>query len=180
MAIREIQTRQGFISTDAGDVLPDQNVGYGARLWKSYLSSDNLFEWNGEAWIGIGSTDEWDISDRPARDLGRVGIAEKTLVSVSSTCATAGDNELIAAPGVGNRIVLTFLQVQNESSTKTTAVVKGAASGFARAVLGGDASFARDYQVGREKKLAENAALNLNLSGANSHGYSVDYHIESI
>jgi hypothetical protein len=33
--------------------------------------------------------------------------------------------------------------------------------------------------VGREWKLPANTALNVNLSGANSHGYSVVYYTES-
>ena len=104
---------------------------------------------------------------------------DRILLSATGTAATSGDNDLIAAPGLGNRIVIVSFCIQNESTTATTMILKDGATAFRR-VLGqyqGD-GVAVTYGPGREKRLAESAKLVLNLSGANSCGYSVDYFIE--
>ncbi|MFA6046259.1 MAG: hypothetical protein WC718_14845 [Phycisphaerales bacterium] len=104
---------------------------------------------------------------------------DRPLLSVSGAKAESGDNTLIAAPGAYDRIVLVSVCIQNESSTATTMILKDGSAAFRR-VLGqnqGD-GVSLTYTPGREKRLAANAALVLNLSGANSCGYSVDYFIE--
>lgn len=114
------------------------------------------------------------------RSLGdHAATLDQTLLSVSGTKAESGDNTLIAAPGAGNRIVIVSFCIQNESVTDTTLILKDGATAFRR-VLGyniGD-GVAVTYNPGREKRLTDATALVLNLSGANSCGYSVDYFIE--
>jgi hypothetical protein len=106
----------------------------------------------------------------------------QTLRSATGTYATSGDNTaLIAAPGAYQRIVIVSFAIQNESATATTLILKDGTVAFRR-VLGqaqGD-GVAVTYPPGREKRLSENAALVLNLSGANTCGYSVDYFIETV
>lgn len=116
----------------------------------------------------------------PSRSLSdHAGTLDQVLLSVTGTKAESGDNTLIAAPGVGNRIVVVSFLLQNETGTSTTLILKDGATAFRR-VLGqnqGD-GVAVTYTPGREKRLSENTALVLNLSGANICGYSVDYFIE--
>ena len=104
----------------------------------------------------------------------------QTVTRVAGTKAGAGDNELVATPGAGQRIVVAFWTVQNESAVATVALMKSGATNVYR-YLGqnqGD-MFGLDYFPGREWNLAENEALNLNLSGANSHSYNVGYWTEA-
>lgn len=110
-----------------------------------------------------------------------VGSLDQVLLSVSGTTETSGDTTLIAAPGAHHRIVLVAVCIQNESPVATTLILKDGATAFRR-VLGQDQGDGVSivYTPGREKRLSENAALVLNLSGANLCGYSVDYFIEVI
>lgn len=98
----------------------------------------------------------------------------------SGTKASSGDNELVAAPGAGNCLVLYFVQVQNESAVSTVVKLKDGAAQFYQAELTGEgAGSVLDIpQDGVALKLSPNSALNLNLSGANSHNYTVWYTVE--
>ncbi len=94
---------------------------------------------------------------------------------VSGTKNASGDNTLIAAPGVGVSIVVDWFLIQNESLTATTMILKDGATAGPR--------FLAQYQgailpVFVPWKLTANAALVLNLSGANQCGYTVAYHLE--
>ena len=99
------------------------------------------------------------------------------LIHATGTAATSGDNTLIAAPGAGKQIVVSGLVIQNESSTSTTAILKFGATSIMRALFAfqGD-GIVRDVEPAWE--VGNNAALVLNLSGANSHGYSIAYWID--
>lgn len=107
-------------------------------------------------------------------------IAEKTLVWVTGTKSAAGDNELIAAPAAGKRIVVVAFVIQNESATATTLILKDGSTSQIRCFgqNQGD-GLTMTFPAGREWKLTAAAALNLNLSGANSCGYSVQYYTET-
>lgn len=95
------------------------------------------------------------------------------------TKSASGDNELIAAPGTGKRIVIGGLLVQNESATATTVVLTSGGNSLMRALLPAQGDgVVRDMERGWQ--LDENDPLTLNLSGANSHGYSVAYWVEEI
>ena len=101
----------------------------------------------------------------------------QSLIHVTGTAATSGDNTLIAAPGVGRQIVISGLVIQNESSTSTTAILKFGSTAKMRTLLvsQGD-GIVRDLEPAWE--VGANTALVLNLSGANSHGYSISYWID--
>jgi hypothetical protein len=110
-----------------------------------------------------------------------VGITEKTLSYATGTAALSGDNTLVAAPGANTRIVVTAFTVQNESATATTMILKSTSANRWR-VLGqaqGD-GLAMVFPVGQGWKLGTNEALLLNLSGANSCGYNVQYYTEAV
>jgi hypothetical protein len=88
---------------------------------------------------------------------------------------TSGDTALVAAPGAGKAIVIDWCILQNESATATTIQLKSGSTAKVRylAQYQGD-GLALAYPL----KLAANEALNINLSGANSVGYTIAYHIE--
>jgi hypothetical protein len=103
------------------------------------------------------------------------------LTKLTSTTATSGDNTLVAAPGAGLQIVITTLILQNESATATTMLVKAGSTAVLR-VLGqnqGD-GIALVFPPGQGLALGSNAALVLNLSGANSCGYSIFYYVDAV
>jgi len=104
-----------------------------------------------------------------------------TLTTATGTAASSGDNTLVAAPSAGNRLVVYDLQIQNESSTATTCLIKSGSTTRRRfyAAAAGDGILLQ-FAPGREFRLAEAEALVLNLSGANSHGYTVRYATEAV
>lgn len=111
----------------------------------------------------------------------RITSLEEALSYVSGTKASSGDNELVATPGAGLRLVVVSFVIQNESAVATVMILRSATTPVWR-VLGqnqGD-GLTKDFPMGYEWKLAENEALNLNLDGANSCGYSVAYRLESV
>ena len=111
-----------------------------------------------------------------------VSSPTRTFTMATGTAASSGDNTLIAAPGAGVRLVIKELMVQNESATDTTAIIKFAATAKWRALLSGSnkGAIAFDFADGDEWRLGANEALVLNLSAANSHGYSVRYRTETL
>ena len=115
----------------------------------------------------------------PVQVVAESATADVTLHYATGTTAAAGQTALVAAPGGGISIVVTAFLVQNESATATTVrVERGAVPAF-RALLQnqGDA-LSYSAPVGREWVLPANTALNLWLSGANSHGYTVVYYTQ--
>lgn len=93
---------------------------------------------------------------------------------------TAGANTIIAAPGPGYSIVVSFLEIQNESGTATTVTIND--NGIPKFRYFGQNQgdgVIHQFPIGREWMLSKNGALVLNLSGANQIGYSVQYRIES-
>ena len=114
-----------------------------------------------------------------ASSVASVAIAEKTLTSVTGTISSSGDNTIIAAQGSGVRIKIVSLRIQNESSTASTAILKDGTTAIGR-VLGqnqGD-GISEVYPAGRPIVLSANTLFAINLSGANSHGYTVRYYAE--
>ncbi|MFN8468596.1 MAG: hypothetical protein U0X20_23760 [Caldilineaceae bacterium] len=102
-------------------------------------------------------------------------MGQPTITFATGTAADSGDNTIVAAPGTGKRLALLVLQVQNETSTATTGIVKFGTTAKLRSRNPSDGDgLLRDWSH-RPVLLAENTALVLNLSGANSHGYSVEY-----
>lgn len=106
---------------------------------------------------------------------GALGVAGANTSIVSGTKAVSGNNTLIAAPAAGYRITVYALYIQNESATATTILLQDQATRM-RALLAQYGWF-----IWRSPwRLNAATALNLNLSGANSHGYSVQYAIEAV
>jgi len=104
-----------------------------------------------------------------------------TQLKLTSTAASAGDNTLIAAPGSGVQIVISSLILQNESTTATTMILKAGSTAIMR-ILGqnqGD-GLALVFPAERCLAIGDNAALVLNLSGANSCGYSIIYYLDKV
>lgn len=100
----------------------------------------------------------------------------------AGTVASSGDNTLITAPGAGFRIVLLSWSWWNETATDTTAILKSTSINpidrYVQTAKGNGKilTLPTNYVV----KLAENEALVLNLSDANSHGYSLLYYTEAV
>jgi hypothetical protein len=93
----------------------------------------------------------------------------------------SGDTTLVAAPGAGLQIVITSLVLQNESATATTIILKAGATALLR-ILGqnqGD-GLALTFPPGQGLALGSNAALVINLSGANACGYSIMYYVDAV
>lgn len=111
---------------------------------------------------------------------GGADVDAADLVYLTGTTAAAGQTTLVAAPGAGVRIVVSSLMIQNESGTATTVHAQAGGASTMRALLQNQGN-ALSYSglIGREWKLPANTALNVNLSGANSHGYSVIYYTEA-
>lgn len=108
-------------------------------------------------------------------------FAEKTLLFATGTVNTSGDNTIIAAPSAGTQIKIVAFQIQNESATPTTYILKKGATAFWRAYAFGQGNGATlNLNVGREIALGSAAALVLNLSAANITGYSILYYTESV
>jgi hypothetical protein len=104
-------------------------------------------------------------------------------LNINGTFAVAGNNTVVAAPGAGQRIVVSAFVIQNESGTATTMILASSGSlNDGWRLLGqnqGD-GLAMAFSAGREWRLGTNEALILNLSGANSCGYSVQYYTETV
>lgn len=104
-----------------------------------------------------------------------LGVAGENTAIVSGTVAVAGNNTLISAPAAGYRITVYALYIQNESANATTILLVDQVARW-RALLTQYGWFILDTPW----RLNAATALTLNLSGANSHGYTVQYAIEPI
>lgn len=100
---------------------------------------------------------------------------------VTGTTATSGDQTLIAAPSAGSHLVIKEIVIQNESAVDTTVILKDGSTATWRAKLLASifGALSMSFEAGQEWRLATASALVLNLSGANSHGYSVRYFTET-
>jgi len=105
----------------------------------------------------------------------------QAITRAAGTKAGAGDNELVATPGAGQRIVVAFWSVQLEATVATVILMKSGATNVYRFRAGNQGDmFGLDYFPGREWNLAANEALNMNLDAANSVGYNVGYWTEAV
>ncbi len=114
------------------------------------------------------------------RTIGDTVLGKGTVYTqAASTAASSGDNTVVAAPSAGNHLVVKDLMVQNESSTETTIILKSGSTAKWRGKLAANAALSLGFATGEEWRLGSAEALVLNLSGANSHGYSIRYRTES-
>jgi hypothetical protein len=103
------------------------------------------------------------------------------LTKLCGATATSGDNTLVVAPGAGLQIIVSSLVLQNESSTATTLIVKAGATAVLRILCQSQGDgLALVFPPGSELRLGSNAALVLNLSGANACGYSIMYYVDAV
>ena len=172
------------------DVKPTTSVPYGSTLEET--DTGDKYVYSPAGWSL--SQDESVAIKAGATIIGKVGIdqttdgttnavsiKEKTLLHVTGTKAASGDNELIAAPTAGTRIVVSSFQIQLEADTETTLIMKdGATNKFRFLAVGRGGGLNKDFMQGREWKMTAATALNLNLSGANSCGYNVSYYTETV
>ena len=96
------------------------------------------------------------------------------------TFAASGDNTVISAPGVGKRIVIKTLIVQDEVSNGTIVIVKSGSVDQIRLHTEKSERLVLPFAYGDEWRLAPNAALIINLDGANQHSASVRYCVENV
>lgn len=102
-------------------------------------------------------------------------MGQPTITRAAGTKADSGDNTLVAAPAAGYRLVLLYLHVQNETTTATTCLVKHGATTVGRVLNQNQGDgWLRDF-CEYPVIMPEATALVLNLSGANSHGFTVEY-----
>lgn len=100
----------------------------------------------------------------------------------SGTAAVSGDNTILAKPGNGYRYLILGYKIQNESAVATTSILYDGPSGDSIELdrfLGQAQADWFDSTFPDESPLylREDSALVLNLSGANSHGYTIWYRI---
>lgn len=107
------------------------------------------------------------------------GKLTQLFTQVTGTAASSGPNQLIVAPSAGNHLVVKDLVIQNESSTETTVILKSGTTAKWRAKLAANASLNLSFNENEEWRLGSAEKLDLDLSGANSHGYSVRYFTEA-
>lgn len=130
----------------------------------------------------LDGNNEWVPAQTDANGTLSLGILPIPTLTECGTVVTTADNPVLLAPGGGNRIVVTAFCIQNESGTATTMILRAAATTNGWRCLGqnqGD-GLSIVFAVGREWRLPENTALNLNLSGNNSCGYSVSWFLEAV
>jgi hypothetical protein len=109
-----------------------------------------------------------------------INTAEKTMVYKTGLISTPGDNTLIPAPGVGNRLVISVFITQNESTSSTTLIWKSGNTALGRHVAETKSDgLAMILHPGRELKCGANEAFVLNLSSGNSTGYTLHYYVEA-
>lgn len=128
--------------------------------------------------------DNLDVTVNPGDiNIGNVDIASYPVVAmttVTGAAASSGDNTLIAAPGANTRIVVHDLQLQLEAATATTMLIKSGSTTRRRLYAGSAGEgLLLVFEQGKEFRLGTNEALILNLSGANSVGYTVRYATEA-
>ena len=121
-----------------------------------------------------------DVSAAAPLPVEVIELPTVTLTTVTGTVATSGDNTIIAAPSAGTRIVVHLLKYQLEAATATNVIVKNGSTAIDRTYCAQGQGYVEQPASGKEIRLADAAALVLNLSGANSVGYRVRYTTEAV
>ncbi|NIV36429.1 MAG: hypothetical protein GWN58_45435 [Anaerolineae bacterium] len=126
-----------------------------------------------------------------ASNPGQVAVPSGTTISIEQATVTlthytgqkaaSGSNQIVAAPGAGTRIVVVSFMVQNASAVATTVIMEdGTTDVFTALLQTQGAALSGSFLSGQEWRLSENAALQVNLSAANSHNVNVSYFTESV
>lgn len=99
---------------------------------------------------------------------------------VTGTVAASGDNTLIAAQGAKRQIVIVGMTLQNNSGVDTLLIVKfGSTARYTLAAVAKGDGVALPIPGESSWELGDNTALVLNLSGANSTIYNIQYFIDA-
>ena len=102
-----------------------------------------------------------------------------SIIQISGTKSASGDNTVVASPGATQQIVVSAFTIQNESDTATTMILQnGSDTTDAWRNLGQNQGDGLAMTLKVPWRLDPGAALILNLSGANSCGFNVQYWIE--
>lgn len=121
------------------------------------------------------------VSGDPIITTATTTPAQKTLLRVSGTAASSGNQTLISAAGSGVKLVLVGVILQLAASTATTMILQDGAGGTEilriLAQNQGDGLTIMFPEDARLKGTA-NTLLNLNLSGANTCNYTIFYYTE--
>jgi hypothetical protein len=106
---------------------------------------------------------------------------DKSVSTTSGVKSSSGDNTLIPAPGAGKRIVITFLMIQNKSSSAVTMKLEWSGGDQIREMLAQNQGDGLANEPAPDARLmATNQSLILNLSAAEDCTYSIDYYIEDV
>ena len=110
------------------------------------------------------------------------GASETANAVITNTIAVAGNNEVVAAPSSGQRIVVTAFHIQNETATATTMILRAGTStnGWRYLAQTQGADLTMIFAMGHEWRLPADTGLYLWLSGANSCNYSIAYYLENV
>lgn len=108
-----------------------------------------------------------------------VQVSPTLITNASDSAVTSGDNEIIEAPAAGYRIVITSILLQNADQSTLDLILKNGASEILRIHCPNEGDgILKVYPLGREMRLNNTTALNLNLSDDLTAYYSIDYFIE--
>lgn len=104
--------------------------------------------------------------------------AVPSMLFVTGTVTTAATTAVIAAPGTGLSIYVSFIRVELEGTTAQTITIRDGASDRIRVFLATQGS-ARDISLSanRELKLTANTALNLVSTAASTFNYTIGYFV---
>lgn len=107
--------------------------------------------------------------------------ARKALLSVCTTEDSSGNTEIVAAPAAGQSHYVVAFCVQNEAATANTILLSDGTTAVWRcfAQNQGD-GLAMSFAAGREWKVGDTKAININLSAATVCGYSVTYYTAAV
>lgn len=109
-------------------------------------------------------------------------LLDNDITTISGASSSSGDNELVATPGAGKRIVVTAFAIVIEAAAETTMQLRSGTTSNAYRYTGDSKGegLAMSFPAGHGWQLNANEALNFNLSGANQCGYSVSYYTEGV
>jgi hypothetical protein len=117
------------------------------------------------------------LSDVQIRILGIWQILTRVPLYTSGTASNTTNNVIVAAQGAGTRIFITELTISNLSPSASIQITltDSANTQFSVTLLGGASTVVRQYSPGREMRLGQNTALQLQGSTATGYSWSVGY-----
>lgn len=99
----------------------------------------------------------------------------------TTTFSSSGDNTVISAPGVGQKLFISDYKIQNNTTTNAVAIVKKGATIIDRVKCASEGDgVVRDYDYDKELELPENTAFVVNLSAAIEFFISGRYRVASV